>query len=1256
MSHLAQLPDFPERWSEFPVKEITPVLGRTVNRKLAWVLVTLAWVVGIGSANAQIAFRAASSGALETTTITLRGVGAAAEINPLAGGACAATEFITPAIPAGTPGDLLVAVVINRDAATLVVSGAAWNVLHTDNQAGHNPRVYWRLATGADALTVTKTGTCTANGVMIGQVARYNGVDFLQTFEPTVRSGYQTAAAVVDHAGGTINATLANSLSLFAAMVADNNTVNAPTPATFTAAFNTLTATGNDATVALFHKLETTTGNKGAYSSTMSATDPSTGVFALVRPSLGLTIPVPAGTVVGDVMIAAVTVRPCSNAALPCTVTVGAHADWTLVNSQQQPAGGGTGGNGNQLFVYQRVFTGTEPTAYTWNFGGAPIQAGVAGGILSFSGVDTTSPIVAQQGAVTASSSSHTAPQIDTGTVTNTMLVSTHASNSSTLWVPPGGMTERVDAASRVVTDDLGLAIEMNTEPRAAAGLTGTRTATYLTPGTPANDTGVTHLLALRPGANIDHYRVQNNATGVNCQAENVTITAHTSAHVATAATGKTITVTAVRVAGAAGNHGDWTLVTGTGTLNNGTADDGVATYAFATGETSIVLALKDTHVQTVNISLTDGTATDVSGTASADANYNQDLSFVNSGFRITDGSGAPAPVNIATQVAGTTSATYGLQAIRTDTNSGACVGTFASGSDVTVDLAFQCNNPIACIAGQNVTITNNAVSGTIASNPNTPAAVGTYTARSLRFGANSQALFTLNYPDVGLISLHARYNIPLGTGAPSGNFMTGTSNQFVVKPAGFTLSAIQQTAAPNLANPAAADATGAKFVKAGETFSVTVTARNSAGAATPNYGKETTAETVKLASSLVAGLGLSNNPALGNPTAFGAFNAGVATGTTFNWGEVGIITLTPTVGDDDYLGVGQVTGTASGNVGRFYPDHFALSASTLTNRSLSACAPASIFTYIGERMSLAFNLTAQGPAPGNATLLNYVSSVTAANNFAKLATATPIPAAFGFGLLNASTDLTARLDASFGISGNWVAGALGATATLAVTRLTVPDGPYAALKIGLAPIDSDGVQLAATALNMDISAPVGADHAEAAQTQVRFGRLYIGNAFGSVLLDLPFPLRTERFDGTYFVTNAEDSCTTLTGSNFNFSFVGTNLTACETRINPAGTIFFNGGQASAAASPASVIPVRLTNPGAGNVGAVDLTVNLGTAAIGNTCIATGPLGPPDTGANRSYLRGNWGTGTTYSDDPKGRYSFGQFRGADQTIYLREVY
>src|SRR5581483_212684 len=68
------------------------------------------------------------------------------------------------------------------------------------------------------------------------------------------------------------------------------------------------------------------------------------------------------------------------------------------VDTQLQPSGGGTGGNGLQAFVYRRVVNGTEPASYTWTCGGSPVHAGAAGGILSFSGVDNTNPIVADGG------------------------------------------------------------------------------------------------------------------------------------------------------------------------------------------------------------------------------------------------------------------------------------------------------------------------------------------------------------------------------------------------------------------------------------------------------------------------------------------------------------------------------------------------------------------------------------------------------------------------------------------------------------------------------------------------------------------------------------------------------------------------------------------------------------------------------------------------------------------------------------------
>ena len=82
------------------------------------------------------------------------------------------------------------------------------------------------------------------------------------------------------------------------------------------------------------------------------------------------------------------------------------------------------------------------------------------------------------------------------------------------------------------------------------------------------------------------------------------------------------------------------------------------------------------------------------------------------------------------------------------------------------------------------------------------------------------------------------------------------------VKPANFTLTNIVGTS-PTTPNPGATSATGAKFIAAGSNFSATVTAVNSLGAPTPNYGKEIAPETVKLTPTLVTGLGLTNNPAL---------------------------------------------------------------------------------------------------------------------------------------------------------------------------------------------------------------------------------------------------------------------------------------------------------------------------------------------------------------------------------------------------------
>ena len=721
------------------------------------------------------------------------------------------------------------------------------------------------------------------------------------------------------------------------------------------------------------------------------------------------------------------------------------------------------------------------------------------------------------------------------------------------------------------------------------------------------------------PGSTVDHFLISHGGTGVTCQAEPVTITAHDAAH-------NPMIFSGTMGLGTSTGHGDWSLLSGSGAFSN--SGNGVGSYTF-NNESSVVLGLKDTYAETTNINVASGVATENSGTSVA--GHDPNLVFAESGFRFIDALGSET---IATQTAGQTSPPHYLQAIRTDTRTGACVGAFGAGQTVSINLASQCNNPTTC-AGTAVNFTNNGTTTALASNPN--AGVASYTSVAVKFlnDSTSRAAFTFNYPDVGAITLHARYNIPLGSGGASTNFMIGASNPFVVKPYSFVLSNIKRSS-DGFANPAAANAAGAAFIKAGAAFTATVTASAFGGAATPNFGREAMPEGVLLTGALVLPAG-GNNPALsGNIVAGSEFGAGgmvadangVATVTNLSWGEAGIITLTPSVADGDYLGTGNVTGAASGNIGRFYPDHFVLSLPVLTNRSTSACAPASIFTYMGEPMRLDFTLTAQNAAGG--TTQNYAT----ANGFAKLdpsVAAPPAPQGFNFGAVNAGTRLTPRLDLSLLPTATWVNGVINVSKTLAFNRAASPDGPFEALDLGIAPQDSDAVQVAPAALDLDVDLPAGNDHAKLGQTRVRYGRLKMDNALGSELLALPVPLTAQYFSGSGFATNSADSCTQVpvpTSGNGGLIFAAqtakNQLAAGETTasINGAttGNGTFTGGNGG----------LRLTAPGQGNFGYVDLAIPA-----------------------PAWLQFNW-TGTV--GDPRARATFGVYKNANQFIYMRENY
>ncbi|HEV7365733.1 MAG TPA: autotransporter-associated beta strand repeat-containing protein, partial [Gemmatimonadales bacterium] len=190
-----------------------------------------------------------------------------------------------------------------------------------------------------------------------------------------------------------------------------------------------------------------------------------------------LTINKPAGTVNGDVMIAAIAVRPN-------TATITAPGGWTLIRRTDQ-----TLTNPGSQATYRKVAGAAEPASYTWSFSAS---TGSAGGIMTFYGVNTAAPVDVENGQATASGLLHAAPSVTT-TKSYDMIVTTHSFTSSATWTPPVGMTEAADVASDATPNAVGIALEMNYVVQLAAGATGAKTATA------ANDVdvGVAQTVAL---------------------------------------------------------------------------------------------------------------------------------------------------------------------------------------------------------------------------------------------------------------------------------------------------------------------------------------------------------------------------------------------------------------------------------------------------------------------------------------------------------------------------------------------------------------------------------------------------------------------------------------------------------------------------------------------------------------------------------------------------------------------------------------
>lgn len=494
----------------------------------------------------------------------------------------------------------------------------------------------------------------------------------------------------------------------------------------------------------------------------------------------------------------------------------------------------------------------------------------------------------------------------------------------------------------------------------------------------------------------------------------------------------------------------------------------------------------------------------------------------------------------------------------------------------------------------------------------------------------NGQTAVTARYDDVGRIRISMKEASPPDPNLPNG--IRGQTNLFVVRPAGFRLSGIRRSA-DAFPNPGALDEAGPVFIAAGSPFTVSVEALDAEGDPTPSYGRESVPEGVRLAPTLVAG-GAGANPPLEFTTGFGAFAGGAATGTDFAWPEVGILTVTPGVGDGDYLGAGDVVGTPSGNVGRFTPFEFDVAVDT--EPVLATACPAGGFTYVGEPFSYATApvLRVTALAAGGTATANYTGSwwklSDASLGGPSYASDPAAPAALDASGLPAADPLILDLGGGDGTL------TFGSGAGLRFVRSGAVAPFDAEIALAIDVVDSDGVAFAANPFRLRDPSPGNGIPFDAGKSQ-RYGRLVLENAFGSDLVDLPEPLHAEVWGNLGWSVHGDDVCTLVATAH-----VGTTARSpapLATGANVANAPLLSGEAGLSWSAP-------------GQEGWADVLVNLSAADVAT------PFGPIP-GANRPWLRWDWsgdGAGPGFDENPSARITFGIFPGSNRVIFRREIY
>ncbi|NUW68648.1 DUF6701 domain-containing protein [Vibrio coralliilyticus] len=555
----------------------------------------------------------------------------------------------------------------------------------------------------------------------------------------------------------------------------------------------------------------------------------------------------------------------------------------------------------------------------------------------------------------------------------------------------------------------------------------------------------------------------------------------------------------------------------------------------------------------------------------------------------------------------GAESVTATIQAVKQGDSATQCVPSFANVTK-SVDLWSQYIDPVGgvdLIGTPKVSVENTEIG--------TSEAVSTNF--NLAFDSSGQASVALNYDDAGHMQLNAKFN---GTGDEQGLELTGSSN-FVSFPKYLTVTVQNSDSETGVCSNA--DTSCSVFAKAGENFTLKVTAYNQDDEVTPNYKHSG----ITLGHSLVE----PSTGSTGSVSATSYNHVPILNGTnsvTQSVSEVGVFNFTATPPSLFYgKSTKAITLGSTGNIGRFTPAYFAVQKLTPMLEATCVSIDTS-YSYIGEPFGFSANPGVYlNPVSESGTdTLNYLDAnwwrynkswdereYSSSNGLGM----TPISSGSSINRIFTSTNVTIEL------SGEKVSYDKPSSAIepfIASFSLTIDDVELT---------DDDGV-----CYQTSNSSSCQALTFEDIDTtmQLRWGRMKIHDTYGSELSNLRQGIEIQYFAGGTFQTNIHDSCTTFAAaSSFSYSDESFDVITVGSPVQPQVEASLPSLTVSAGESW-----IEFTSPGAGNTGTITTSIDLSSLF---------PWLMDDEDGD-----GNFETSTS------GLTQFGLYRGSDRVIWWSE--